>query len=308
MHASDGLYADKPRGRREPAGVIPQTALRVSWGEHSPQRRDRSTSPTRKSNVRAALSPGDGAAARIPQLPSVPLLRDGTPIGLISVTRAQPGSVRRASRPAAADFCRPGRHRDRECAAVQRDQGGAGAADRDRRHPEGDRQLALGRAAGLRGDRDQRQPADRRLLDRGAAALSTTRSPGGLHADQPGGRCGAASIVPQTAVRASWGEQIRDGELVAHPRHLNRSGHAAGFARPGADARLSQHAPCAADARPGADRFDQCHAGRARYVRRPSRRSCSRLLPTRPSSRSRIRGCSTRPGRRWSGRPLPPTS
>ena len=50
---------------------------------------------------------------------------------------------RRVCRPSysiAADLRRPGRHRDRERPAVQRDAGGAGAADRDRRHPEGDRQ------------------------------------------------------------------------------------------------------------------------------------------------------------------------
>ena len=63
----------------------------------------------------------------------------------------------------AADLRRSGRDRDRERAAVQRDQGGAGAADRDGRHPEGDRQFAVGRAAGVRRHRPQRQPADRRL-------------------------------------------------------------------------------------------------------------------------------------------------
>ena len=53
--------------------------------------------------------------------------------------RAALGHARRARRvcaaphPVAADLCRPGRDRDRECAAVQRDAGSAGAADRDRR-------------------------------------------------------------------------------------------------------------------------------------------------------------------------------
>ena len=51
---------------------------------------------------------------------------------------------------AAAKLRRPGRDRHRECAAVQRDAGGAGAADRDIRHPEGDRELAVRRAAGVR--------------------------------------------------------------------------------------------------------------------------------------------------------------
>ena len=64
--------------------------------------------------------------------------------------------VRRPAGPAAADLRRPGRDRDRERAAVQRDAGGAGAADRDRRHPEGDRQFAVRRAAGVRGHRGER--------------------------------------------------------------------------------------------------------------------------------------------------------
>ena len=66
--------------------------------------------------------------------------------------------------------------------------GSAGAADRDRRHPEGHRQFALGRAAGFRGHRDQRQPAGRRVLDGGAALCRRQPAPRGVHANQPGGR------------------------------------------------------------------------------------------------------------------------
>ena len=54
----------------------------------------------------------------------------------------EPRPVFSASRRAAADLRRPGRHRHRECAAVQRDAGGAGAADRDGGHPGGDQQFA----------------------------------------------------------------------------------------------------------------------------------------------------------------------
>ena len=56
---------------------------------------------------------------------SVPLLRDGSPIGAISVGRPEPGSVPRHADRAAADLRRPGRDRDRERAAVQ----GTGGAD-----------------------------------------------------------------------------------------------------------------------------------------------------------------------------------
>ena len=52
-----------------------------------------------------------------------------------------------------ADLRRPGHDRDRERAPVQRDQGRARAADRDRRDPARHQQLAGRRAAGVRGDR-----------------------------------------------------------------------------------------------------------------------------------------------------------
>ncbi len=41
---------------------------------------------------------------------------------------------------------------------------------------------------------------------------------------------------------------------------------------------------------------------------RPRSLRFSKASPTRPSSPSRTRGCSTRPRRRWSGRPRPPKS
>ena len=72
----------------------------------------------------------------------VPLLRDGARSASISVTRREPGPFADQHVRAAADLRRPGGDRDRERAAVQRDQGGAGAADRDGRDPEGDRQFA----------------------------------------------------------------------------------------------------------------------------------------------------------------------
>ena len=103
-----------------------------------------------------------------------PLMSDGTPIGF-----DQPS---RASSPApfadiTSSCCRPSPtrpsspSRTRGCSTRP---GSAGAADRDRRHPEGDRQLAVGRAAGVRRHCDQRQPADAAALDRGVPASSTT--------------------------------------------------------------------------------------------------------------------------------------
>ena len=61
----------------------------------------------------------------------------------------------------------PGLDRDRERAPLRRDTAGAGAANRDGRNIEGDRQFALRRAAGFRGDRDHSKSAARRNLDHG---------------------------------------------------------------------------------------------------------------------------------------------
>ena len=63
---------------------------------------------------------------------------------------------------AAADLRRPGGDRDRERAPVQRDQGGARAADGDGGDPQGHRQFAVGRAAGVRRDRWKRRAPVRR--------------------------------------------------------------------------------------------------------------------------------------------------
>ncbi len=55
----------------------------------------------------------------------VPLLRDGVPIGVFRVDAAGGAPFHRPPDRIGPDFCGAGSHRDRECAAVQRDQGGA---------------------------------------------------------------------------------------------------------------------------------------------------------------------------------------
>ncbi len=95
--------------------------------------------PTRRSSPAQARQCGAASASA---RACVPLLRDGQGIGTLILTHPQVGlqAQRRAAR-AAADLRRPGGDRDRERAAVQRDAGSAGAADRHRRGAAGHRQL-----------------------------------------------------------------------------------------------------------------------------------------------------------------------
>ena len=68
---------------------------------------------------------------------------------------------------AAQDLRRSGGDRDRERAAVQRDEGSARAADRDRRSAAGDQRVADRRAARVRHHRRARGAADRRRIRNG---------------------------------------------------------------------------------------------------------------------------------------------
>ena len=84
----------------------------------------------------------------------VPLRSDNGTVGAISVTRTEPGSFAAHHVQLLQTFA------DQAVIAIQNvrlfneTQGGAGAADRHRRDPEGDRQFAVGRAAGIRRDCD----------------------------------------------------------------------------------------------------------------------------------------------------------
>ncbi len=83
-----------------------------------------------------------------------PMLWDERGIGAIGVARSdRPLQAEGAG--AAADLRRPGGDRDPERAAVQRDEGGAGAADRQRRSADSDQQLGVRRRAGVRAHRRQ---------------------------------------------------------------------------------------------------------------------------------------------------------
>ena len=89
----------------------------------------------------------------------LPLMREDECIGLLGV-RAQRAARLRTPRDRAGRVVpRPGGDRHRERAAVQRDAGGAGAPDRQRRHPARHQQFPLRRAAGVRCHRHHRSQA-----------------------------------------------------------------------------------------------------------------------------------------------------
>ncbi len=81
---------------------------------------------------------------------TVPMLRNGEPIGAITLGWLAPGAFDDSAGCAAADLCRPGGDRGRERAPVQRDQGGAGTRDRQRRGAARHRRLHGRCAAGVR--------------------------------------------------------------------------------------------------------------------------------------------------------------
>ena len=87
----------------------------------------------------------------------VPMLREDRALGAIVVGWTQPGPVAKVVRGPAQDLRRPGGDRDRERAAVQRDEGSAGPPDRNRRGAAGHQQLGVGHGPGVREDSAQLQ-------------------------------------------------------------------------------------------------------------------------------------------------------
>ena len=130
---------------------LPHRAARSWRRARCRSRRPRRSRRTARLRVASALG-GYAHAARASRRCSAAARWSGA----VSSCASQRGaSVHRQAGRAADDLRRPGGDRDRERAPVQRDQGGARAADRDRRDPEGDRQFARRCAAGLRSDRSQ---------------------------------------------------------------------------------------------------------------------------------------------------------
>ena len=138
-------------------------------------------------------------AAGARTMAGIPLRRDGRAIGVLIDLPLPARAVHDGRACVAAKLRGPGRHRHRERAAVQRDQGGAGPADRDLRDFARHQRVADRRTAGIRRHRAHRRAAvalrpvihpalrQRRLLDRGIGGAAR---PGSDHtvsegADRP---------------------------------------------------------------------------------------------------------------------------
>jgi GAF domain-containing protein len=92
-----------------------------------------------------------------------PMMWEGRGIGALQVTRIPASAVHRARDQSHQDLRRPGSDRDPERAAVQRDQGGAGAPDRHLGGAGGHQQFGGRHRAGVRQDPAELQEAVRQL-------------------------------------------------------------------------------------------------------------------------------------------------
>ena len=135
-----------------------------------------------------------------------------------AVPDRQPGfSFSERQRALPQTFRRSGRDRDRERAAVQRDAGGAGAADRDRRHPEGDRRLAVGRQPVFDSHRRECQAAVRRLTDHRAALRGDSCHLGAFTPTNPEADEGRRRRFRNPWPNSPASALVRDGEPSTSP-------------------------------------------------------------------------------------------
>ena len=94
----------------------------------------------------------------------LPLLRDGSCIGVLAFARKRAGAFDANEIALAETFARPGRDRDRERAPVQRDPGGTGPADGDVGRAARHQRIAHRRATGVRHHRRACRRVDRGAL------------------------------------------------------------------------------------------------------------------------------------------------
>ena len=241
-------------------------------------RGERSASTTRCSTPRTTMRRAERRAGAHGRCADA---EDGVPVGAILVAWPEPGRNTAAPGRPVQDLRRPGGDRDRERAPVQRDQGGARAADRDGRDPARHQQLADRRAAGVR--------CDRRAGDGlcGGSMVAATRFDGELlHLVSYRG----TSARGEAAMRAAFPMPL-EPRLGQRPRHPRPGA--------GADRRRALATPNTSSRRaPIVSGWTSClsvpllHEGRAIgaiAVARPSpgaspssRSRCSRPSPTRP--------------------------
>ena len=208
------------------------------------------------------------------------------------------------------DLRRPGGDRDPERAAVQRDAGVARAADGHLRRAAGDQRIAHRRAAGVRDHCRARGGVDGRALLPGDAARRRSVAPGQPARRQRGRHVRAARCLAAAPARQHLDRGARDT-----PARRGQRGRPAGAARrrvrAGDEARLrtggfpQRPVPCRCCATSRSSARSPSTAPRPACT--PTRKwRCCRPSPARPWSRSRTCACSTRPRRRWSGRPPRP--
>ena len=179
----------------------------------------------------------------------------------------------RGRRQPGADLRRPGGDRDREHAPVQRDQGSARAADRDRRDPARHQRLGHRHAAGVRRHRRASSPIDRGRQSHGSFASTANgfTSPA-LYAVNAQGIDETRALYPmRTDGGSAAARAVRDKRGGQHRRRVDapptpsiRPRSSPGVARFRAVLARSD------DARERDRRRHLRHAHRARRVRRAS--------------------------------------
>ena len=274
---------------------VPDLQLRAEAGDGVPQRTE-GASPARQ-GCAAACACRCSATGRC--------------VGAIAMYREQD----RASSPTTKSTCcetfaEPGGHRDRERAPLQRDAGGARAADRDVGCAAGDQRVADRRAAGVRHHRRARGGADQRaLLPRDAARRRHVAAGGPARRQRSRHRCAARGVAAAPAAehddfgaRNPRAPRRQRGRPPCAVRRRVRAGHEARLrAR-----RLPQRPVGAASARPAGDRRHHRQPRRDGPLRRQGNGVAADLRAPGGGGRSRTFGCSTKRARRWSSRPRPP--
>ena len=221
-HVAFAADGPAPKGMRLPRAVAARPRQRRGTCI------SRATSSRRRHSKRAKQCPRCTSAGDRARLPLVPVrCRWCATASALGVDRGRcasaPGAFDDQRDRARADLRRPGRDRDRERAAVQRDQGGARAADRDRRGAAGHQQLADRHRS-----RCSTRSLERAAAVRGGPSASSLAFDGGhdplrRRQRRTAERRAACAVVPDAARRGR--------RASARPRLRERRSHIADVAR-----------------------------------------------------------------------------